>query len=265
LRDSPVAEMAILLLAYGGGYLSLKSLAIPVSTWYAIPTGATFTLTPAGWWFVFFCVPLFQFFVLRWIWRLFLWGQFLWRMLKSPLELIPTHPDEAAGLRFIGEAHRFFSVILLAGSISMAGVLADEIVYGKISLPHFAPFIAIYVIVCVGIVLLSLTIFVPTLVQTKRAGLYKCGSLATEYASSFDRKWIKTKPSHEETLLGTADIQSLADLGNSYSFIEKMGSLPMDYRTPINFVIACLIPMVSLLLTMIPLKDVVKMLIKFVL
>lgn len=264
-RDSAAAEGIFLLLAYAGAYISLKSLAIPVATWYAIPNGTTFILTPAGWWFVFFCVPLFQFLILRWIWRLFLWGQFLWRMLQLHLELIPTHPDESAGLGFVGETHRFFSVILLAVSISMAGVLGNDIVYGNIPLPHFASLIVIYVIICVGIFLLPLTIFVPTLQQTKRAGLYKYGSLATEYTSSFDKKWIGTMPPREESLLGTGDIQSLADLGNSYSFIEKMGLMPMDHHTPISLIAACLIPMIPLLLTMMPLRDLIKMLIKFVL
>jgi len=101
--------------------------------------------------------------------------------------------------------------------------------------------------------------------HTKRTGLYKYGTLATEYTSSFQKKWIDTPPPREEALLGSGDIQSLADLGNSFAFIEKMGPLPMGPRTPIVLVAACLVPMVPLLLTVMPLEDVVKMLLKVVL
>jgi hypothetical protein len=263
-RDSVIAEMILVLLAYCTAFSSLKGMAVQVSTWYAYRTSTGFALTPAGWWFVFFCVPLFQFLLLRWAWRLFLWGQFLWRMSKLHLRLIPTHPDEAGGLGFIGEAHRFFSVILFAFSISAAGVLANDVVYDKIPLPHFAPLIATFVILLVILFLLPLAVFAPVLLRTKRRGLYEYGSLATEYTSSFQKKWIETPHPREEVLLGTGDIQSLADLGNSFAFIDKMGPMPMDHRTPIVLVAACLIPMVPLLLTMMPLKELLKLVFKLV-
>ena len=100
--------------------------------------------------------------------------------------------------------------------------------------------------------------------KTKRTGLYKYGTLATEYTTSFQRKWVETKPPRDEVLLGTGDIQSLADLGNSFAFIEKMDPVPMGPRTPLVLVAACLIPMVPLLLTMMPLEEVLKMPFKFV-
>jgi hypothetical protein len=264
-RDSAVAEVILVLLAYCAAFGALRSMAVQVSTWYATRTGTGFALTPAGWWFVFFCVPLFQFLFWRWLWRLFLWGQFLWRMSRLHLQLIPTHPDEAGGLGFVGEAHRFFSVILFAFWTSTAGVLANDVVYDKIPLPHFAPVIAAFVILIVILFLLPLAVFAPLLLRTKRRGLYNYGALATEYTSLFQKKWIETRPPREEAVLGTGDIQSLADLGNSFAFIEKMGPMPMDKRTPIALVASCLIPMVPLLLTIMPLKDVLKLVFKLVL
>ena len=264
-RDSTIAELSLVLLAYIFAIISLSSMAVQASTWHEVRIGPTASLTWAGWWFVLFCVPLFQFLTLRWLWRLFLWGQFLWRMSKLNLKLISTHPDEAAGLAFVGEAHRFFSIILFAVSIATASVLANDIVYDNISLTHFAPAIALYVIVSVAIFLAPVFVFCPILFQTKRSGLLKYGTLAMEYTSSFQKKWIDAPHPREEELLGTGDIQSLADLGNSFSFIEKMGLLPTGHRTPVIFAFACLIPMAPLLLTMMPLEEVVKMLFKVML
>ena len=264
-RDSLIPELVFLLLAYTFATMSWRSMAIHVSTWHAITTDPTVSLTWAGWWLVLFCTPFFQFLLLRWFWRLFLWGQFLWRMSKLHLQLIPTHPDEAAGLAFVGKANQFFSMVLLSASIAAAGTLANSIVYDNIPLPHFGPVIAVYVFFAVLIFIAPLCVFSPILIRTKRIGIFQYGTLATEYASSFHKKWIGASSPREEGLLGTADIQSLADLGNSFSFIEDMRPLPTGPRTLAIFALACLIPMFPLLLTMMPLKELLKAFVKFML
>jgi hypothetical protein len=264
-RDSNLSEIILICLAYTVTSINLLSTAVHVSTWYAVRTGSGVTLTWSGWWFVLFCVPLFQFLILRWLWRLFLWAQFLWRMNRLNLQLVPTHPDEAGGLAFVGESERLFGIVLFACSIAVAGVLANGIIYDGFPLAHFAPVIAVYVFVAVAIFLMPLLVFSGTLVKTKILGLYQYGTLATEYTSSFQRKWIIDPRQTEETLLGTGDIQSLADLGNSYAFVDKMNALPMGLRTPLHLALACLIPMAPLLLTMMPLGDILKTVLKFVL
>lgn len=265
LRDSTAAELVLVVLACALTSLTLVSTAVHVSTWYALRTGSSVSLTWSGWWFILFCVPVFQFLTLRWLWRLFLWGQFLWRMSRLNLQLMPTHPDEAAGLGFVGEEQRLFGIVLLAYSTAVAGVLANSVIYDKIPLPQFAGPIAAYVIAAVAIVLAPLLPFVPILLKTKQLGLHQYGTLGTAYTLSFHKKWIVSPRSPEEPLLGTSDIQSLADLGNSFGFIGKMNALPIGPRTPIHLVLACLIPMAPLLLTVMPLKEVLKLLFKVVL
>jgi hypothetical protein len=264
-RDSTVAELILIFLAYVLTITNLLSMAVHVSTWYAIKTNSGISLTWSGWWFVLFCVPLLQFLTLRWIWRLFLWGQFLWRMNRLNLQLIPTHPDHAAGLEFVGGSQRFFGVVLFAWSSGAAGVLANSIVYDHFTLRHFAPLIASSVFVSVGIVLLPLLVFSETLLKTKKFGLHKYGTLAIEYTAAFQKKWIIDPRRPEEPLLGTGDLQSLADLGNSYGYIEKMNAIPMGPRTPVHLALACLIPMAPLLLTTMPLEEILKMAAKFLL
>ena len=263
-RDSTAAEVIFAVVAYAITAVNLRWTAVHVSTWSALRTGSGVSLTWAGWWLVFFCIPLFQFLTLRWLWRLFLWGQFLWRMTKLNLHLAPTHPDGAAGLGFVGEAERFFSVILIAYSVVVAGVLANSVLYDHIPLAHFASAIAVYVIAAVLFILIPLFVFAPILFETKISGMAKYGSLATEYTQSFQQKWIVDRRNQQEVLLGTADIQSLADLGNSFAFVEKMKLLPMGSRTPIHLAVACLIPMAPLLLTVMRLKDILEFLFKAV-
>jgi hypothetical protein len=261
-RDSGAAEFVLVLLAYALSVVNLISMAVHVSTWYAVRTESGITVTWAGWWLVLFCVPLMQFLILRWLWRSFLWAQFLWRMNRLKLQLVPIHPDQAAGLAFVGEVQQYFAMVLFAFSIAVAGVLANGIIYDGIPLPHFAPVIVIYVIAAVVVFLIPVCLFSATLWRTKRLGLLQYARLGNEYTSTFHRKWILNWGQTKEALLGTADIQSLADLGNSYSFVRRMNLAPMQLYLPVYLVLACLIPMAPLTLTMMPLQAILKMVFK---
>jgi hypothetical protein len=262
LRDSVLAEFILGVLAYVFAYIAFEETAVPIDTWYATRVDGHESLTWAGIWLMVFCVPLLQFLILRWLWRLFLWFQFLSRVRKLDLQLYPTHPDSAGGLGFVGEAQRFFGIVLFAFSLGASGVMANDIVYGKTPLQNFAPAIAVYVVIALIIVLGPLVVFTQTLFKTKRLGLHEYGTLATTYTGTFHKKWIQRRGLGEEPLLGSGDIQSLADLGNSYGFIEKMKLLPIDPRTLLQLIIASLLPMIPLLTLVMPLREILKLLFK---
>jgi hypothetical protein len=133
-----------------------------------------------------------------------------------------------------------------------------------VPLQSFALTIICYVVFVEILVLLPIVVFFHDLHEMKIKGLYQYGALATAYSSKFHHKWIRGENPDSEPLLGTGDIQSLADLGNSFQFVNKMDHLPMNPRTPIQLALACLIPMAPLLLIIMPLKDVLKLLMKAV-
>ena len=261
-RDSMLAEFVLAILAYVLAFVGNKEMAIHASTWYATRISTGVSLTWAGIWLIFFCAPLFQFLTYRWLYRLFLWFQFLHRVNKLDLQLFPTHPDEAGGLGFIGETQRFFGIILFALSIGTTGVLANNIIYDKVPLQNFTAAIATYVISAVLIIVVPLIVFTGRLLRTKRIGLHQYGTLATAYTGLFQKKWINHDNPENEPLLGTGDIQSLADLGNSFGFIDKMKPLPIDLRTLLHLVVASLLPITPLLLAVMPLKDLLKLVFK---
>jgi len=263
-RDSITAEIVIAILAYVSAFIGFRETAVHVTTWYATRTDSGLSLTIAGWWLLAFCMPLYHFLVFRWIWRLFLWFQFLARTRRLDLQLFPTHPDQAGGLAFIGESQRFFGILLFGISIASAGVLANDILYDKIPLKNFTAAIIAYVVIAIIIMVGPLMVFTGTLLKTKRAGLRQYGALATEYTGSFHKKWIEHQNPEHEQLLGSGDIQSLADLGNSFSFVEKMKPLPLDPRVILHLVISTLLPLTPLLLTVMSPKEILKLLLKVV-
>jgi len=66
----------------------------------------------------------------------------------------------------------------------------------------------------------------------------------------------------QERLVGSSDIQSLADLGNSYNVVRTMRIAPITKEVVLRFAVATLVPIVPLLLTMMPLEELLKKLVK---
>jgi len=107
-RESSLAEAIILGVAlYGAWNLSTANWQ-PQSApgWHraALEQGARASL--AGLWYHCVALPIMQFLLLRWIWRLLIWTLFLWEMARLDLDVVPTHADQAAGLGFLGAAHQ---------------------------------------------------------------------------------------------------------------------------------------------------------------
>ena len=59
--------------------------------------------------------------------------------------------------------------------------------------------------------------FAPWLLRQRHHGLYTCSLLASEHVIGFEKKWMGGQRPENEALVRTADIQSLADLANSFA------------------------------------------------
>ena len=107
-------------------------------------------------------------------------------------------------------------------------------------------------------------VFLPHLAAARRKGLREYGVLAARYVREFDRKWLRGGAPADESLLGSGDIQSLADLGNSYAVVNEMRLAPFTMRTVLQLAVITLLPIAPLLLTMIPLDELLERLLKVV-
>ncbi|MFL6437547.1 MAG: hypothetical protein ACJ71Q_08210 [Terriglobales bacterium] len=251
LRNSVPLELGLLVFVYTVGLWVWNSrVGAQTATWYAMP-GARWNLTPAGFWYVFVSIPLFQFLVLRWYLRLFVWYRFLWNVSRIKLNLIPTHPDRAAGLAFVGKSAYAFGPILFAQGAILAGVIASRVLYRGESLVTFklqaGAFVAFFVLAILG----PLLMFTPGMARAKRKGLREYGLLAQRYVEGFEKKWIRleSSSSSSDELLGAADIQSLADLDGSYTLVREMRSVPFGLQDISRLAAASAVPMLPLLLT----------------
>jgi hypothetical protein len=266
LRNSVWAEGLLLALVYvvGVGLLWRTQIALPVSSWHGIPVAGAWRPTMAGWWLGCVSLPLFQFLLLRWYFRLFVWARFLWQVSRIDLTIMPTHPDRCGGLGFLAGIIYAFSPVLLAQGVTLTGLMANRIFYAGAKLPQFKVELVGLVAVMVFAVLAPLLVFSVKLEAAKRKGLREHGALAQRYVREYDRKWLRGGAPPDEPLVGSADIQSLADLGNSFEVLKEMKYVPFGLSTVFQLAVITLLPVLPLTLTMISLEELLERLLKMV-
>jgi hypothetical protein len=263
LRNSSIAEVLLLAFVYGVGILVIwrQYVALDAASWYVKVTAQGSRLSLAGWWYAVVSLPIFQFLLYRWYFRLFIWARFLWQVSRLELALVPSHPDRVGGLGFLPGAVGAFLPIGVAHGVLVSGQLADRIFYAGAALPSFKAELILVVVLLLAVVLGPLLVFAPQLARARRRGLREYGSLAQRYVSGFEAKWLRGGAPAGEPLVGSADIQSLADLGNSFEVVRTMRATPITREAILQVALATLAPIAPLLLTMMPLEELLKKLI----
>jgi hypothetical protein len=112
----------------------------------------------------------------------------------------------------------------------LAGLVAAEVLYRGKSLLSFKWVVASVIAFFIFVIMGPLLAFTPKLAQAKRQGLADYGLLAQRYVASSEQKWVLGVRPTPEKLLGVSDIQSLADLGNSYSLVRDMRVVPFGVQ-----------------------------------
>jgi hypothetical protein len=267
LRNSVLAELLLLAFVYGVGVLVVwrHYTALEVATWYARPSAEGYRLDGAGIWYAYVSLPIFQFLLLRWYFRLFIWIRFLWQVSRLELSLVPTHPDQLGGLGFLGNTVFAFSVLLVAHGAMLAAQIANRIFFAGAALPDFKEEIFVTLVFLLCLVFGPLLVFTPQLSRAKRRGLLEYGTLAERYVREFDGKWLRGGAQASEPLMGSADIQSLADMGNSFTVVRTMRLAPIGRDAVLELAACVLVPLMPLLLTVMPVEQLVKKLVGLVL
>lgn len=264
LRNSIVAELILIALVYGVGIFVLWRyyMVLDVPTWYATPEAGRVEPKLAGWWYFFVSLPAYQFILLRWYWRFVVWTRFLWQVSRLPLAYQPLHPDGNGGIGFLSGVTRAFAPLLFAQGVLLAGTLANTILYEGEVLTSFYVEVVLFVAFQVFVIVAPFLLFMLPLSAVKRQGVREYAQLSRQYADDFADKWIRGTPPAGEPLVGSADIQSLADLGNSFDKVRNMGVVPITRGAVAQLVIATLLPLVPLLLTLISFEELLKRILK---
>lgn len=267
LRDSATAELVLAILAVAFVQLGVRPFDLPddVRSWRATGSEAGVQLTLAGWWYGLVALPLYQFVIGRWGWRLLVWWAFLWRFARLRLQLVPTHPDLAGGLGYLPVAQSHFDLLCFAFSAVAAGAYAERMIFGGVPLTAFTLPVLGLVLLNLALFLTPLLFFGPHLLAIKRRGLREYGRVATAYVRGFDAKWLRGGAPPGEPLLGSGDIQSLNDLAGSFDIIRRTRLVPFGPGLVLILVAATLTPMVPLLFLAFPLEELLRLAARLVL
>ena len=266
LRNSVAVEVGLAVAVLLIGRLTWQGIAaLQSDTWYASLVSGVRTNTPAGIWYQFVSVPISQFILLRWLYRLLVWWRFLGQVSRLELNLVPTHPDRNCGLGFLDGIAVAMAPFLLAHSCLLSGYLANRILWEGARLPDYYVEIGAMAAYLFALTLGPLCVFTPCLLKAKIQGLLRYGKFASDYVIAFDRKWIGGERPPDEPLVGTGDIQSLADLANSFAVVQSIIPFPFGRSSIIGVVVLTALPLLPLALTMFSLQEIAMRLVKIVL
>jgi len=257
LTNSMIAELVILALVYFYTSLGLhRDVSTDITSWHRSVNGALLSETLADWWFLCVSMPLFLFAWFLWAWRLGVWAYLLFQISRLELRLVGTHPDRVGGLAFVHVGMRRFSVLVFGISSILCASIGEEILFNGASLHSYELELALFFLICLAVILGPLVIFTPVLIRSKLEYWASYGPLASSYVQGFDEKWILQRGYSRQNLLGSPDIQSLADLRNSYAGISEMRTLLPNRTTVGIFAIAYTLPVLPLLASVISLRRV---------
>lgn len=261
-RESAWAEGILLLLALVIAWTADLEKWQPVAglTWRRVPSSDGPQLSLAGIWFHAVSLWVYQFLWLRWLWRIFLWTRFLRAMSRLDLDLVATHADGAGGLGFVGGTQAAFGILACAFGCLYFGSVGDRMMFEHVRIEAFQAELLVYLILCLLLFASSPLVFTPKLVLLRRRGTRLYGRIIDYYNRAFEQKWALGPRPDVEAFLGSSDIQSLADLGNSFDRVRAMRTTLVPRRTVTHIIAFALLPSLPLVFVVFKVGDILKFL-----
>jgi hypothetical protein len=257
LADSWLAEVLFLLLTFALPLLeTVVDLPIRTGSWKSILARAGEGRNLTTVWYLGFCLPLFRFLLLRWLWRLGLWWYFLRHVAKLKLHLVPTHSDGAGGLGYVEVVQEHFFPLALTISAVFSASFAEGIITGTMAFEALYYLIPGVLLLIAALFIGPLFLFTAELWNCRETGLGEYMAMASRYVLAFDRKWVRDENASGESQLGTSDIQSLADLTNSLNVVRNMRLVPGGRRLVLPLAVCSVLPMLPLLLLKFPVNEI---------
>jgi hypothetical protein len=211
-----------------------------------------------GWWLLYVSRPIFGALLAAWLWRLALVFVLLKRIARLDLSIVPTHPDGAGGLGFLKDVPKAFSLLAFATSAVVASRLAHDVIYHGATLQSLKAVLTAFVVLVVAICVAPLLALAGPLAAAKRRALLEYGALVGKHGRLVRQRWILGEAPADDGLLQAAEIGPVADTLAVYEAVGRMRAVPFGKSTLLGIAVPTLIPIVVLLSTQVPIKEVLK-------
>jgi hypothetical protein len=252
LRDAVAPEVTLLVLAL---------VASQAVVWHLTGRRATaqgLLLDPRvavpRYWYALVALPVFQFLLYRSLWRWAIWARLLWRLSRLRLRPTATHPDLAGGLEFLSMPSVGFSYVVAALSATQASLWANRVLYAGAKIASFEAEMLVFTLAALLLALGPLVAFAGHLARCRFAGILDYDALATDYSRRFQARWIEQKDERSD-LLGSADIQALADMTTSVDIVHRMRLIPFPALLVVIVAAAAVVPAIPVVLLELPLTE----------
>gem|GEM_PF-204068 len=256
LRDSKTARATIVLVAYAIALAIVTS--VPETEfppWQLGELAPPWRFSLAGTWHALVSVPLLMVLLLGWIWRLWTWTYFLWRVSRLDLKLLPSHPDHAAGLRFVSHSVRAQALIAMAFGTIVAGTVANEVVHRGISILQYrtalVALVGLLLALCVG----PLLVFTPRIVSAWRKGILEYSELVDAVGHEFEKRWLENREKIDQRALDSPSFSATTDLYSVAANVYDTRVVPVDLASVASLVVATLIPFLPVALAALPFQE----------
>jgi len=190
------------------------------------------------------------------------WWRFLWQTSKLDLCLSPSHRDGAGGLVFLSESLQAFAGFVFGVTSMSAGMLADFVVYEGHSLFDYqwqvVGILAMMLILIAG----PLLLFLRPLYEAKERAIFRYDALASRQIQHVENTWLPEGIVREDIESSMPDFRSVTHLGHSVTAVHKMSVIPLNKEDILQLLIIALLPFVPVLLTQIPLGEILSLLLK---
>ncbi len=256
-RDRPALDRAIraLLRACGSPGVEAVLLAIALASGLAGMAGDP-RVGGGTLWYALVSLPVYRYLLALALFRWLAWFVFLLRVSRIRLGLKAAHPDRAGGLEFLARPTLGIATVV-AG---MESTVVASWIAPTVRASSMKPFIPVLLTVLGAALLLAfgpLVAFCKQMVRARLRALLTYGRLALRYVRFFEDKHLAggAGPGPEERapdLLGSPDIQSLADLGGAFDVIRGMRVVPFDRRAVALVLVTAAAPAAALALSATP-------------
>jgi hypothetical protein len=247
LRDFVALEIAVITIAFAA--TAILGLSVPLRFfphWHLAGDGHALMFSAAGWWDTLVSAPLLVLLLLGWLWRFGLWTRFLWLMSRLDLRLVSAHPDQSAGLAFVGMSLLPLSIVAFAFGSIVAGTVANRILHDHLSILEFRYVVPVLIALIVMFFSAPLLVFADKLLQTWRRGVFEYGSLARGVGRQMEARWLNQSPTPES--LDANDFSATTDLYAIVSNVYAMNLVPATLKNFAVVAIGALLPFVPVVL-----------------
>jgi hypothetical protein len=258
LKDAWFPELVLIALGCVGGIVFVGNDLMFDAPWSVRMVGKI-SPSPAGWYFELVTQTIYMVLLGLALWKWFLYVLFFWRVSQLQLQLVPCDPDQSGGLGFLGYSPTAFLPVVIAGATAVGSVLRYQALHSAFSHQSLAMGLVVWVILVLLVFVGPLAFFANKLTHLYRVGYLEYGSLAHLHAEQFQEKWVHRRQGHLGELLATQEVVTLSNLASSLDRLRQIRLMPIDRFTLIQVTLAAAVPMLPVILTQVPLSELLKM------